>query len=301
MKIKRVSSFKTEADREFIDEWLDNIRKRNNFDYQKLKLPTFFGETVVLAHNHDRKQLAPLVYFPGFRTSGIFLDLNDNLAPLKKDFRLYLVDAIGQPGMSAGNTPDAKSDEYAAWVGEVLDGLNLDKTSIAGASFGGCLCLKAARYLPERITKTILMNPSGLTGVSFAPKTSFYNFMPLLFPSRKTVENFMEYVVFGDKANVSEACWNAVAEFELHAIKNFRLKADYPYKMSDAELADITVPIYLLLGENDRLIPPQKTLARAQKLLPTLKETHILKGVGHGIECSHEAVRILKKILENGK
>ncbi|HEX8733787.1 MAG TPA: alpha/beta hydrolase [Pyrinomonadaceae bacterium] len=298
MKIKRVSSYKTAADRKFPGDWLDKIQKQNNFEYQKLTVPTFFGETVVLAHNHDRKHLAPLVYFPGFRTSGIFLDLNDNLAPLKKDFRLYLVDVIGQPGMSTGNTPDAKSGEYAAWIGEVFDGLNLDETNIAGASFGGCLCLKAARHLPDRITKAILLNPSGLTNISFAPKTSFYNFMPLIFPSRKTVENFMEYVVFGAQANVSEACWNAVAEFELHAIRNFRLKADYPYKMSDAELAGITVPIYLILGENDRLIPPQKTLARAKDLLPTLKETHLLKGVGHGIECSHEAVRILKNILE---
>jgi pimeloyl-ACP methyl ester carboxylesterase len=299
MKIKRVSSYKSPADRAFVDEWLDRVQRENDFAYQKLKIPTFFGETVVLAHNHDRQNLAPLVYFPGFRTSGIFFDLNNNLAKLKKDFRLYLVDAIGQPGMSAGNTPDAKSGEYAEWIGEVLDGLGLEKAAVAGASFGGCLCLKAARHLRGRITKAILLNPSGLTSVSFAPKTSFYNLMPLIFPNRKTIENFMEYVVFGAKENVSAACWNAVAEFELHAVKNFRLKADYPYKMSDAELADIDVPIYLILGAGDRLIPPQKTLARARKLLPTLKETHLLKGVGHGIECSHEAIRIVENILRN--
>ena len=49
-----------------------------------------------------------MVIFPGFRTSSLFWDMDNALAPLKKDYRIYLVETNGQPNLSDGNNPDIK-------------------------------------------------------------------------------------------------------------------------------------------------------------------------------------------------
>jgi pimeloyl-ACP methyl ester carboxylesterase len=68
--------------------------------------------------------------------------------------------------------------------------------------------------------------------------------------------------------------------------------------MPDAEFANLIAPTYLVLGDSDKLIPYQKTLERAKRLVRNLKESSILKNVGHGIELSIEAIEKLNKILK---
>jgi hypothetical protein len=99
MKTKRVSSYKSPADRRFVRVWIEKVQALNNSFYKKLAVQTSFGETSVLTLNHDRPDLDPLVILPGARTFGMYWDLNDNLKPLKDNYRLYLVDVIGQPGL----------------------------------------------------------------------------------------------------------------------------------------------------------------------------------------------------------
>jgi pimeloyl-ACP methyl ester carboxylesterase len=116
----------------------------------------------------------------------MFWDLNDNLKPLKKDFRIYLVDVVGQPGLSSGNSPDVKTDEFGLWICEVLDGLKLEKVNIAGASFGGLLGMKLANVAPERITNMVLLNPIGFGYITLAPESLFLIFCPFFLRLIKT-------------------------------------------------------------------------------------------------------------------
>src|SRR5947209_19052476 len=133
MKTKAISSYKSEADKQFVEEWIKRVNTLNDSFYKKISLETSFGETIVWAFNHERHDLEPVFILPGARTFGMYWDLNDNLKPLKKDFRIYLVDVIGQPGLSSGNSPNVKTNEFGLWICELLDGLNLDKTNIVGA------------------------------------------------------------------------------------------------------------------------------------------------------------------------
>ena len=297
MKTKNSSSYKTEADKQFVKDWVERINTLNSSFYENLTVKTSFGETVVWSLNHHQQDLEPIVFLPGARTCGMFWDLNNNLKTLKKDFRLYLVDVIGQPGLSSGNSPNVKTKEFAFWLGEVLDALNLNQTNLVGASFGGELAMKFAAVAPDRIKKMVLMNPIGLSYISLAPKTLFYNLLPIYFPNRQNVERFMDNVALAAPDDMPPERRSLLAEFILQTLTGFNFKADYPYKMSDNEFANLTTPTFLILGDSDKLIPHQKTVERAKKLLKNLKETIVLKNVGHGIELSLEAIEKLDNIL----
>ena len=155
-------------------------------------------------------------------------DLNDNLKILKRNFRLYLIDVIGQPGLSSGNSPDVKTDEFGRWIAEVLDSLKLGETNAVGASFGGELWMKLANVAPERINKMVLMNPVGLSYISLAPRVTFYNLLPILFPNEKNVNRFMENVAFTAPDDLPAERRELLGEFILQTLTRFNFKADYP-------------------------------------------------------------------------
>lgn len=298
MKTKNTSSYKSEADKQFVENWVERVQTINSSFYEKLTVDTSFGETVIWGFNHNRQDLEPIVFLPGARTCGMFWDLNDNLKILKKDFRIYLIDVIGQPGLSSGNSPDAKTKEFGFWLGEVLDALSLSKTNLVGASFGGELAMKFATVAADRIKKMVLMNPIGLSYISLAPKVLFYNLLPIYFPNSRNVERFMDNVVLAAPDDLPAPRRALLGEFILQTLTRFNFRADYPYKMPDAELNGWRVPTYLILGGSDKLIPHRKTIERAKQLLKNLKDVKILNGIGHGIETSEKAIETLREILK---
>ena len=297
MKTKRVSSYKTPADRKFVEDWIEKVQTLNDSFYQKLAVQTSFGETSVLALNHDRPDLDPLVILPGARTFGMYWDLNDNLKPLKDNYRLYLVDVIGQPGLSSGNSPGVKTGEFGMWVSEVLDGLGLEKANIAGASFGGQLAIKLANAAPERIMKMVLLNPIGFSYISFAPTSMFYNLLPIIWPTVKNVARFVDHIVLAGGEELPAERREMLIEIILQTLQKFNFNADLPYKMPDSELTGWSVPTWLILGDRDALIPHQNTITRARALTRDLRDVHILQNTGHGIELSKPAMELLAKIL----
>jgi pimeloyl-ACP methyl ester carboxylesterase len=285
------------AARKFVEDWIEKVQALNNSFYKKLTVQTSFGETSVLSLDHDRPDLDPLVILPGARTFGMYWDLNDNLGPLKGNYRLYLVDVIGQPGLSSGNSPGVKTDEFGTWVTEVLDGLGLDKTNIAGASFGGQLAIKLANAAPERIIKMVLLNPIGFSYISFAPASMFYNLLPIVWPNKKNVARFVDHIVLAGGEGVAAERREMLIEIILQTLQKFNFKADLPYKMPDSELNGWSVPTWLILGDSDALIPHQNTINRSRALARDLREVHILPNTGHGIELSESAMELVAEIL----
>jgi pimeloyl-ACP methyl ester carboxylesterase len=297
MNTKRVSSYRTEADRQFVEDWIRRVQQANGSVYQRHSVNTSFGETVLFSVNHDLAELPPLVILPGARTFGMYWELNDSLRPLKASHRIYLVDVVGQPGLSSGNSPDVKTGEFGRWVGEVLDGVALENVNLAGASFGGELAMKFAAFAPDRIDKLILLNPIGFSYISFAPKSMFYNLLPIIWPTEANVDRFLDHIILGgggDLTGERRAQLNAII---LQTLKRFNFKADLPYKMSDRELNGWKAPTYLIVGEKDGLIPHQATVRRARNCAQDLREVHILPNIGHGIELSVVALEVVAKIL----
>ena len=55
-----------------------------------------------------------------------------DIAALAQSFRVYAVDVIGEPGLSAPSRPSVHSDAYASWLSDLVGRLGLNRFSLAG-------------------------------------------------------------------------------------------------------------------------------------------------------------------------
>ena len=281
----------------FVENWIDSTLKKSALSYEKLDVETSFGRTRVLAVNHPERQLQTIIYVPGARTCGVFFDLSNQLQNLRHSCRIYLLDVVGQVGMSDGNCPSLKDASYGRWLDEVCCQLEIEQATFIGASFGGEIIIKLAAAAPERIEKAVLMNPIGFSNISFAPLNFIRTIAPVFFPNRKTVNGFLQNIVFAPHDEIKPETKLRVADFVLNAVKNFHFAGEYPSKMSDAEIRRLTAETHLIVGSRDGLIPSEKTIKRAKELLPNLKSVRVLSEQAHGIEVSSEAIFQLQHIL----
>jgi pimeloyl-ACP methyl ester carboxylesterase len=79
-----------------------------------------------------------------------------------RDFRVFAIDVVGEPGRSAPVRPPLKGPAYSDWLAEVLDGLGLARATLVGLSQGGWIALKLATTRPERVERLVLLSPAGV-------------------------------------------------------------------------------------------------------------------------------------------
>jgi pimeloyl-ACP methyl ester carboxylesterase len=291
------SKFKSKEAKLFVEHWIDATIENSALNYEKFDLETSFGNTRILSVNHSDQQLIPVVYVPGARTCGTFLALSNQLHILSDKHRIYLLDVVGQVGMSDGNCPSLKDSSYGIWLNDVCQKLQIQRAVFVGASFGGQIIIKFAAVAPERIEKAVLMNPIGFSSISFSPLNLYRTLLPVILPNRKNVDNFLNQIVFAPGDEISMETKKRVADFVENAVKNFQFAGDYPSRMSDTEIKKLVTETHLLVGERDGLIPFRKTIERAKALLPNLKSIKIFPEQAHGIEVSSAAILHLKEIL----
>lgn len=297
---KKYSYFrKAEEDEKTLRQWVNNLEEVNGYEYEKISIRTSLGKTQVYAFNSDREDMDTLVIFPGFRTTSLIWDLDKGLFSLSQNLRIFLVEINGQPNLSEGNSPDIKSLDYGKWGAEVFDQLKIESAFIAGASFGGLVCMKISLVIPNKIKSSFLLNPGCFRMISFGFKNMYYNLLPILNPTSENILKFLNQVVFcKPEHKLSKKGEDLLIEYLYLAIARYKDNTEKPYYMK-GQLNNISVSTYLIVGANDILIPPNKTISNAKKHLnDSLKEIKIFKNVGHGIECYKPAIEYIGEIIK---
>jgi pimeloyl-ACP methyl ester carboxylesterase len=152
MKIYSKSQFKDEtADRNYFENWVTRLQINNDRQYERYVIETSLGKTHIWGLNTKEEQLDTLVVFPGARTTSLIWDFDKGLDNLNHKMKIFMVETNGLPNLSDGSTPDIKSLDYGLWANEVLEKLKIEKTFVAGASFGGLICMKLGIVKPEKI------------------------------------------------------------------------------------------------------------------------------------------------------
>ncbi|RAJ20602.1 pimeloyl-ACP methyl ester carboxylesterase [Gelidibacter algens] len=210
-----------------------------------------------------------------------------------------MVETNGLPNLSGGQTPDIKSLDYGYWANEVLEKLKIEKTYIAGASFGGLICMKLGIANPEKIKAAFLLNPGCLQPFSLTFKNLYFNLLPILKPTEKNVLKFLDKAVFSKPNHkLSERSEKMLVEYEVFAISRYKDNTQKPYYM-DKQLEEVDVDIYLLEGDKDLLFPFKKSIENAKRQINKLKEVKVFNNVGHGIETHDKALNYIGKQIKN--
>lgn len=299
MKIKNKSYFKDDkADFQCFENWIQKLENFNNRKYERFEITTSLGRTHVWGVNTNESNPETLVIFPGARTTSLIWDFDKGLDHLKTKLKIYLVETNGLPNLSSGETPDIHSLDYGIWATEIFENLKIESAFIAGASFGGLICMKLCIVKPEKVKAAFLLNPGCLQPFSLTLKNLYYNILPILSPTPKNVLTFLDKAVFSKPNHkLSETSEQMLVDYEVFAISRYKDKTQKPYYM-DKQLADVNVDTYLLEGNKDLLFPFQKSIDNAKKHIKTLKEVKIFNDVGHGIETYDKAINYIGEIIK---
>jgi len=187
--------------------------------------------------------------------------------------RLYMVDLLGEPGLSAPSRPPLDSDAYALWLDDVLDKLGIDAAGFVGVSLGGWLATDYAIRRPGRVERLALRAPGGIGRQRYGAVVAALALMP--FGERGTRRALR--IALGP-GRIPDP----VIDYMLLIQRNYRPRHDTLPVFSDDDLKAIVVPLFVVLGARDRMLDSRDTAARLTRLQPAAAVT-LLAGAGHGL------------------
>lgn len=268
--------------------------------YEEIEIPTRFGVTHVFVTGPEEAPALVLLHGMSM-TSAMWAA---NIADFSKDHRVYAIDVMGQPGRSIPNYDDPIRDaaDFVAWLQETLDGLNLDRISLVGMSYGGWLGLNLATAAPECVHKLVLLSPAA----SFQPIVKQFMLRGMLMsiiPIRFTTDSFMGWM--GIKDTPGDPISRRLLDLFYLGMKHFRMPPESAFIMpavfSDEELRALQMPVLLLIGEKEVIYVAANAMARARVLLPNFKG-ELVPGANHNMCGSHYQIvdaHVIKFLKDN--
>jgi pimeloyl-ACP methyl ester carboxylesterase len=266
--------YKSEAGARVVQERYLEFLKRWPISNQQLRIPTREGETFIVACGPENAPPLALLHGSGVNAGMWIADV----AAWAEHFRVYAIDVIGEPGLSAPSRPPLASEAYALWLDDVMHALSLQRVSIVGASLGGWLALDYATRRTERVESAVLLCPAGVGPV----KRSFlWKVAPLLLLGDWGRRKALSIAIGPSPANVRPV-HAQFADFLSLIHKHFTPRRGGPPVFGDDALQRLTMPVLVILGGRDAVLDSAETKLRMERLAPGASVC-VLPEAGHGL------------------
>lgn len=222
------------------------------------------GETLLLIH--------------GFCGSSEYW--NKVIPKLSEKFRVIAIDLPGH-GESKGHDSVKEIDQYALVIKNFLEELNIDKVTMFGHSLGGYITLAFAESYSQYLKGFSLIHSTSFpdskeakegrtTSAEKIDNAGLDKFIDGLVPKLFAPDNVeTQKQSIENVKNIGYGTTPLGAKNALHAMKE---RTDRTKALVNTEL-----PILLIAGENDQLIPVDKTFTASGE---NIKQV-VIKGVGH--------------------
>lgn len=259
--------YKKQEGQRLIEEQYRRILKHWPVANQQFHVSTRQGDTFVIACGEESGP-ATLLLHGALANSASWMG---DVALWGKRSRIFAIDVIGEPGLSAPSRPSLASDAYALWLDDIMNALGLSRASLIGVSLGGWLALDYATRRPELVDRVALVCPGGVgrqkIGILF--RIALFN-------------------LFGawGKRKLREAILGRLpddaGEFFALMHRYTRPRTERLPIFSDAALKRLTMPVLAVVGGKDALLDSGETRRRIDGLLPN-SEVRYLEDAGHFI------------------
>ncbi len=247
----------------------EGIIERRTVQVEQLRLPTAVGETFVLRFGDP--SAPPLVLLHGSAANSS--SWAGEAAAYARHFLVHAIDLPGETGKSTPARPPYEGPAYPNWLAQVLDGLALDRVSIAGLSLGGWVGMRFAAAAAGRVERLALIAPGGLAAPkkSFIIKAAFY--LPFGMWGIRRITN----MVFSP----SQAPPGTEEAFAF-GLRNYNARRDNLPLVTDDELRSLTMPLFFIGGDSDALLDTAAGAERVKRVVPHA-EVRVLRNAGHGL------------------
>ncbi|MEU8686723.1 alpha/beta hydrolase [Streptomyces sp. NPDC048611] len=242
---------------------------------ERLDLPSEFGTTrVTVCGPADGPPLVLL--HGGGTTSAVWYAL---AGPLARTHRVYAVDQMGGPGLSAHTgRPLRRPADLLDWLDGVFRGLGLTSAALAGHSYGGRLALSYAVHTAAqdpaaggRVDRLVLLDPTQCFA-GFRPSYLLRALPLFVRPGERSTRRFLEWETRGAPP--------APALVRLMGLGAVAFRTAKVVTGPRPDAGRVAVPALLLLAGHSRTHRPHRVAARAERTLPGVRIA-TLPGVTH--------------------
>lgn len=267
------SIFKSDSSKERFYKAYDSCMAAWKINFDHLDVHTSYGTTHI--NVCGAKENPPLILLPVMTFASI--TWYPNISELSKHFRIYAVNIIGDHGKSEMTKIINSKESYADWMRELLDSLQIQKTNIAGESYGGFITLSFALYHPERINKAVAIAPApSIIGFKFSVRILIA--LIKIFPSILPTDIDRAFSMFSEYPDRIDPRMKYYLQTIYHECDAAQLIS--PQAFSDEELCSIKTPTLVIVGEHEPNYDCDDALERAKELMPNV-ETVRAKNAKH--------------------
>jgi pimeloyl-ACP methyl ester carboxylesterase len=264
-----MSIYKSPAREKAVMDLYDGVLAHWPVPYETRMIPTRHGDTFAIVSGDA--DAPPLVLLHG--AAGNCATWGADVASYSQRYHVVALDLPGEAGKSAPNRPAWDGPAFADWLTDVFDALDIDQAVLVGMSQGGWTALKFAVTCPARVHRLVLICPGGVT----VGKVSAFLWMMVLgvlgpWGARRTVRMLFARQPIPD----------GVEDILTTVMSHFKPRVGIPVIFTDEELRRLTMPVYLIGGDQDALFDNEKTALRLRGLVPDLT-VKIVPGAGHAI------------------
>lgn len=221
----------------------------------------------------------PVVLLPGIGSTS--LTFACNVAGLSARCATYAVDNIHDHGLSVETKAVTSADDYAQWLTEVMEGLNLGSAvNLVGLSYGGWVAAQYALRFPKRTRRLVLLAPAGT--VAPLPWAFIWRAVLCALPAKVFMRGFVEWIApeLG-RDEAGRALRETMVEDGVLAQRSFKSRRMVPpLPLSDSDWSSLQVPTLLMAGDAEVIFSAQQSLARVAALCPSVT-TRLFPGAGH--------------------
>lgn len=260
-----------------------------NIPYESLTIETSFGDTHILISG--QKDGPPLVLLHG--ANGCAPVAMEAMIGLEKKFRIFAIDVIGQPNLSAETRPDMRSLTYGQWFQEILSRLHISNVTLVGISFGGFVSWKTLIFDERRISRAFLIVPAGI--VNGNPLRAL---LRVFWPMKRYIKSKNPKFVHQFLGALFTGRDPFAIQFLSLVFAHFSMDFSPIPSIRKAEAEQIETPVYVAGAENDLLFPGNKLIRRARRIFGNLQGSFFLEGSKH-VPNAADNKRLVDWIIEN--
>ena len=248
-----------------------------------------------------RRGAPPVIFLHGFGSS--LHTWEQVAAGLESDFRVIRLDLPGFGLTGTDPTGDYSDARSHGVILALMAQLGLERAALVGSSMGGRIAWSFASAYPERVSRLVLMAPDGFAspGIGYEQRPHvpmLMRVLPYTLPDSMLRASLKP--AYGDASAVTEATFERYRDMMLApGVRQAILDrmAQHVLLRPEPLLARITLPVLLLWGDQDRMVP----VTNAQDYLRALPDARLvtLPGKGHVPmeEAPGDVVRALRAFL----
>ncbi len=256
--------------------------------YEDLYITTSKGIAHVLMSGP--KDGTPVVLLHGMSASSTMW--YPNAKALAKQFRIFAIDLIIEPGKSHKTADFENIEEVTAWYEEVFWALKLESFHLVGTSRGGWIATDIALQSKRDIKSLILLSPVQ-TFMWIPPSTDLLkNILNVFYSKEDGVWRTMETL----SKNPSKIDKTYIAQYRLGLKNDTEDKFLVQMKpFPNKELSTLKMPVLVLIGDDD-MFNTKHTIHLTEKYLPRGRG-EIISNSGHFLSVDQAEI-VDKKMID---